>query len=137
MACVIIILSLCPAFSEGHTPGGDPRQASTQTQISFKNEVFPLLQKYCLPCHAEESDNSSGLSLDSYKLMMQGGKHGSPVVAGDAEKSNLILKLRNDPPFGDPMPLARRRKSNIPPKRLTDEEVNIIIEWIKEGAKEN
>jgi hypothetical protein len=132
-----MILVFLPALLAGQTPGAATGQVSPQNTIAFKDSVFPLIQKYCLPCHAEESNNSSGLSLDSYQLMMQGGKHGSPVVPGDPEKSNLVLKLGEKPPFGDQMPLARRRKSSTPPKRLTEEEVKIIIEWIKEGAKEN
>ena len=47
---------------------------------SFKDDVFPVFRKYCLPCHSEDNFNPSELSLDSYDLMMQGGKHGTLIV---------------------------------------------------------
>jgi hypothetical protein len=75
--------------------------------------------------------------LDSYKLLMEGGKHGSAVVVGKPEESSLIQKLSEKPPFGDPMPLSRRRRSQEPPKKLTEEEIRILTEWVRQGAREN
>lgn len=107
-------------------------------EVSFQKQVFPIMEKYCLPCHAEESYNPSELSLDSYELLIKGGKHGSPVEPGRPEESILIKKLGSDPPFGDPMPLnPRRRKKPVEPKKLTEEELQLITTWIAQGAKNN
>ncbi len=106
--------------------------------ISYKNDVQPILQKYCLPCHAEENFNKSELSLDSYELLMKGGKHGDAVVAGDPDKSILIQKLSEKPPFGDRMPFySKRKQKTTPPVYLSDDEVKILSNWISQGARDN
>lgn len=96
---------------------------------SFSKDVFPLIKSNCLPCHLEENENPSGLALDDYERLMKGGNHGNTVVAGKAKESNLYLKLLPDPPFGKQM--ARNRK------KLTDEEVKIVYDWIEAGAKKD
>ena len=104
--------------------------------VSFKNDVAPIVQKHCLPCHAEENFNPSELSLDSYNNVMAGGKHGVPVVPGKASESIIVQKIESDPPFGDQMPLARKKNPG-PPNKLTPEEVETIKLWINQGAKNN
>jgi hypothetical protein len=114
-----------------------PGQTESAKEVSFDKDVFPLIQKYCLPCHAAESYNPSDLSLDTYELMKKGGEHGAAVVPGKPEESLMIRKLGEAPPFGDRMPLARRRRSAEPPKRLSPEEVLLLSEWIRQGARKN
>ena len=104
-----------------------PAQGQTNNGLTFSDDVAPIIKKYCLPCHLEENENPSGLSLDNYRLVMKGGNHGNTVVPGKPEKSNLYLKLLPDPPFGKQM--ARNRR------KLTEEEVKVIYDWIAQGAK--
>jgi len=105
---------------------------------SFKDDVMPIVKKYCLPCHSEDNYNPSELSLDSYELMMDGGKHGAPIVAGDPDKSLLVQKVMGNAPFGDPMPLAKKLSSGeLQQKRLTAEELQILKDWIAQGAQDN
>ncbi len=119
---------------------GQERQAKKGEQggssLSFKDDITPLLKKHCLPCHAEENFNPSELSLDEYDNLMAGGKHGPPVVPGKASESLLIEKLGAEPPFGDRMPLIRKKNAGNPDK-LTAEEVETLQEWINQGAKDN
>jgi hypothetical protein len=115
-------------------PGG----SSQGDNVSFREDVAPLLQKYCLPCHAEENDNPSELALDSYSSLMKGGKHGVVVVPGAPEESSLIQKLSETPPFGERMPMhSRRAKSTVPPRYLTEEEVRVVSQWVAQGGKDN
>jgi Planctomycete cytochrome C len=104
---------------------------------SFTGDVFPLIEKHCLPCHAEENYNPSELSLDSYDLLMAGGKHGPAVKPGKPEESILVQKLGASPPFGNRMPPNPRKKGAPPRKRLTEAETRIIVDWIAEGARRN
>lgn len=134
---ILIPIAVLICTSIGITASGGDNKQHDDKDLSFKQDVFPVIKKYCLPCHAEESLNPSELSLDSYALLKDGGKHGSPIVVGKPEESILIQKLNDTPPFGDRMPLARRRKSQEPPKKLTEEEFKILTDWIKQGAKDN
>ncbi|MFI5250821.1 MAG: c-type cytochrome domain-containing protein [Bacteroidota bacterium] len=97
---------------------------------SYKKDVFPIFQRYCLPCHTEDNMNPSELYLDSYDGLIKGGKHGVPVIAGKADSSNLIRKINFKPPFGDPMPLKRK----IP---FPEDTLKILRDWINQGAMNN
>lgn len=106
--------------------------------VSFKRDVFPILSKYCLPCHAEDNANPSELSLDNYELLKRGGRHGEVLVAGNPKESLLINKLAEKPPFGDRMPLNSKKKVKDGKARwLTEEEVTTIATWVRQGAKGN
>ena len=98
--------------------------------VSYKNNVFPLLKQNCLPCHSEAQMNQSELYFESYEDLMQGGKHGKPVVPGKADSSLIVQKLSPKPPFGDQMPM----KAKAP---LPDSVLRIIKEWINQGAIQN
>lgn len=105
---------------------------------SFKNDIMPIIKKYCLPCHAEDNYNPSELSLDSYDLLMEGGKHGVPVVPGNPDKSILIQKLTGTAKFGDPMPLAKKHADGtMEQKHLTEQDLAVLKAWIAQGAKDN
>jgi hypothetical protein len=128
-----LILAACVSLATAQTdkPTGSAAPAPPDTQkvrtLSFAADVAPVISKACLPCHAAESENPSGLSLDNIELLMKGGEHGTPVVAGKPDDSILFTKLAAKPPFGRQMPRKR------PP--LSVEEMNLISAWIVQGAK--
>jgi len=137
---VLFVAVVFAGLSWGALPvGGSARTAAgdstASNEVSFKADVQPIIKTYCLPCHAEDNYNPSELSLDSYDLLMTGGKHGVPVAAGKADESILIKKLHADPPFGKPMPLKRRQQ----PEQtwVPDSLITIIADWINQGAKNN
>lgn len=141
-----VILMMCMATFLGRIEGRmlPPHDGGIRTDtvasvrdnvISFKKDVTPIIAKYCLPCHAEDNYNPSELSLDTYSDLMQGGKHGKPVVPGDSKESAIVKKLGPNPPFGHPMPLKKRRDPEQ--KFLLPEQIQIIRRWIDEGAKDN
>lgn len=101
--------------------------ASAQKKLTYVKDVAPLIKSYCLPCHLAENENPSGLALDNYETLMTGGNHGNTVVAGKPKESNFYLKLLPSPPFGKQM--ARNKR------KLTEEEVQIIFDWIQQAAK--
>jgi len=101
--------------------------AQANKQLTFDADIAPIIKSYCLPCHLEENENPSELSMDNYDLLMKGGKNGSTVVPGKPATSNLYLKLLSDPPFGKQMPKTRRK--------LTEEEVKVVFDWIVQGAR--
>ena len=137
---MVVLIGVIPLLLGVSFPrtGVQDKPVSRDTAVSYKQHVAPILQKYCLPCHAEESYNPSELSLDTYALLKKGGKHGASFKEGKPEESLLITKLADDPPFGDRMPLqSRRKKSTTPPPRLTEEETKVLEEWIAQGGKNN
>lgn len=102
-------------------------QQGGKKKYGFDKDAFPIIRSYCLPCHLAENENPSGLALDNYETLMKGGNHGNTVVPGKPKESNFYLKLLPNPPFGKQM--ARNKK------KLTEEEVKVIYDWIEQGAK--
>jgi hypothetical protein len=101
--------------------------AQSKKELTYTKDVAPLIKANCLPCHLEENENPSGLSLDDYEKLMKGGNHGNTVVPGKPKESYLYLKILPNPPFGKQM--ARNKK------KLTEEEMKLIHDWIAQGAK--
>ena len=101
-------------------------EQSKGEQRTYANDVAPIVNKYCLPCHLAENENPSGLHLDSYDMMLKGGEKGVPVVPGKPDESYFYTKLLEDPPFGKQMPRGK--------KKMTTEEIQIVKEWIAQGA---
>ena len=93
-------------------------------KISFKNDIQHILAKRCaIPgCHA--APGVVGLDLSKYDTFKKGGANGPAFVAGNG-KGSLVVK-RID---GGGMP-------PIPPP-LNADQVQLFIDWIDEGAKNN
>lgn len=100
--------------------GCGPRQA----EISYRNDVEPILTAKCSGCHAsgQEGFVASGLDTTHYAALMRGGRHGKLVEPGDEFASTRRLVSSGDSH-------ARRL--------LSEEEFAILKVWICEGAKDN
>lgn len=96
--------------------------------VTFSGDVFPIIKKRCLPCHAADSENPSELIMETLSDVAKGGKHGKPIVPKNGDASILVQKIKPNPPFGEQMPLMTKKK-------LTDEEVELFKTWIDQGAK--
>jgi hypothetical protein len=130
---VFIILLVC----EGSAIGGQQSSREEKT-VSFRGDVFPIIEAHCLPCHAESEFNPSELSMDSYELMSEGGKHGVPWVPGKPGQSLLIQKVSENPPFEARMPLNPKKKIREGKATwLSAEEVRTLEKWIEQGARNN
>ena len=136
VACVLLELTRLEGGVLRRDRGNaDTVSSAKDSIVSFKNDVAPIISKYCLPCHAEDEYNPSELSLDTYKDLMEGGKHGKPVTPGDAQGSILVKKLGADPPFGHPMPLKKRNDPEQ--KYLPADLIQTMSRWIDQGGKDN
>jgi hypothetical protein len=142
--CALVVLATCWAMTvpaqqkEGEKKEEKKEAPRVRPPVSFSKDVVPVISKNCMPCHAEDQFNPSELSLDSYELLMKGGKHGDAIQPGKASESIFVQKLLEPPPFGDRMPFdPRKKRKKEPMKPLTDEEISIITEWVNQGAKNN
>jgi mono/diheme cytochrome c family protein len=110
---------------------GQQKQQTSQSKMSFKEDVAPIFKGRCESCHQAggEGTVSSGLDLTSYAGVMKGTKFGPMIIPGDPESSNLMLLLdwRASPELR--MPHGK--------KQLSSCDRNAIRSWIREGAKDN
>lgn len=90
----------------------------------FEKHVRPALTKYCLECHATNTEANGGLVLDSRYGWEEGGDSGEAVVPGHPEESRLLKAIRYDDP-----------KLQMPPeKKLPPDVVAVFEAWIADGA---
>jgi len=82
-----------------------------------------VLKTVCAACH-NDSTKTSGLVVTSREALLAGGNRGPAVKPGDAEASLLMRAVEQS---GD---------LKMPPgKKLSDEQVEAVRQWIREGAK--
>jgi hypothetical protein len=105
--------------------------AGCSRDVSFKQDVYPILSENCLSCHKAGAEGylKSGLSMESYDALMKGTKFGPIIVAGSHISSTLVLLLERKAHPSINMP------KDHPP--LADSQVEVIRKWIDQGAKNN
>lgn len=108
-----------------------PLLASCEKQVSFSNDVMPILEARCVSCHAEGSVGfqASGLSVETYEQLMKGTREGPVIEPGYSYFSTLqiVVEHRADPSVSMPENSAK----------LSSQEIQIIGEWIDQGARDN
>jgi len=104
---------------------------SADPSVSFRLDVSPILQHHCVKCHKPNGPGymASGLDLRSYESLMRGTKHGKIIVPGDPLTSNLMVLIE-----GRADPSIRMPHNERP---LLKQQVEILNDWVKQGAKNN
>jgi hypothetical protein len=111
--------------------GGWATEGSAAEPVSFKEDIFPIIQIRCLSCHSPggEGLETSGLDLRSHAGLMKGTKFGPMVSPGDPFTSNLIVLIdgRADP----------RIRMPYHGKKLTSCDKDLFRRWVRQGAENN
>jgi hypothetical protein len=88
--------------------------------VSFDQQIAPLLASRCLSCH-NATENKGGLNLSREASARSGGDAGAIFTAGKPDGSLMWERIAAD---------------EMPPKQpLTSEEKEIVRRWIADGAK--
>ncbi len=96
--------------------------ANSKALEFFEMHVRPVLAKHCHACHTDS--RIAALRVDSRDRLVQGGRSGPAIVPGDPDNSLLIQAVSRTHP-----------KLKMPPAgRLSQEEIDNLKAWIKEGA---
>ena len=97
--------------------------AAQGATVSFAHDVLPIIESRCTNCHGGER-TEKGLNLKTYAEMMQGSENGPVVTAGNAADSKLVELITN------------QKMPKRGPK-LTPPQVQLIAEWVNQGALDN
>ena len=100
-------------------PEPTPELPTSGESPTFEMYVGPLFATKCTGCHGELA--TGGLNLLTYAGLMEGGSSGPVIVPGDSANS-LLYQIQS----------AGGHFAN-----LTDEELEMIKQWIDAGAPEN
>ena len=91
---------------------------------SFQNDILSILTQRCALAGCHVADGPHGVDLRSFETVQQGGDHAALVVPGAARESDIVSVLVGGtmPPEGPP---------------LDPDQIQLIIDWINEGAENN
>lgn len=102
-------------------------------QVSYTQDVVPILEQRCLACHAAPDGagyQATGLLMDSYESLMNGTDYGPVIVAGDSRRSILNMLVEGRAGKMQRMPHEENQG-------LSDQEIEILKEWVNQGAQNN
>ncbi|GAB4574630.1 MAG: hypothetical protein Kow0077_22170 [Anaerolineae bacterium] len=98
---------------------GAPEGAQIVEAAATYTSLQPVLVEACGECHSGE-DAPAGLDVSTYDTLMAGGEDGPVITPGDPEAS-LIVEVLNEGHFA----------------RLTDDQMQLLVDWITAGAPES
>ena len=95
-----------------------------RTSPSFNADILPILTSRCAFAGCHVAGGPYGIDLRTYNTVIAGGKDDDTVIAGDARESELVEVIIEGemPPDGPPLLAAQ---------------IQLIIDWMNEGAKNN
>ena len=105
-----------------------PATTAAAGKTFYAVRVQPILDDNCVTCHNPDK-NKGDLRLDSYELLMKGGKHGAVVKAGDAKGSEMYKRVTLPTEDKHFMPSDGKRP-------LSREEIKVLELWIASGASD-
>ncbi len=90
------------------------------SQVDYSSQIQPIFNAKCTSCHGY----SAGLNLESYAGVMAGGNNGDVIVPFNHSNSELWVRVNS---------------GQMPPGNndLTSDEVDLVAQWINEGALES
>lgn len=116
---VTILMILSSSSLQGSPIADDP----TPEQIEFvRSKVIPILESRCYECHGSQETVEAELHVNSRKALLKGGESGAAIEPGEPDRSLIIQAVRYE-------------TFQMPPRsKMPDEEIEILVKWIKEGA---
>lgn len=102
----------------------DDSGAAGRPSPSFRADISPILTNRCATAECHVVDGPHDIDLRTYETLMKGGDEGAIVIANDASESEIVEEIAEGkmPPEGPPLDAAQ---------------IQSIIDWINEGAKNN
>ena len=98
--------------------------AAGRPSPSFNADIMPILENRCAIAKCHVVDGPHDIDLRTYDSVIKGGDEGAIVIAGDAMESEMVEEIAEGkmPPEGPPLEAAQ---------------IQLIIDWINEGAENN
>jgi hypothetical protein len=105
----------------------EPVEEPEVATVSYSDDIEPILNEKCafVGCHV--AGHVTNLDLSNYDTFKQGGNNNAAFVADDGEGSLVVKRIDGSqppqmPPGGPP---------------FDQDEVQLFIDWINEGAENN
>ncbi len=97
-------------------------------QVSFDRDIRPIMSDTCFRCHGPDvSSRMANMRLDIREEALKPKKHGTPIVPGDTQQSEIIQRIYAKDARVMPPPFAH--------KELTEKQKDTIRRWVEQGAR--
>lgn len=95
------------------------------SKIDYNTQVKPILNKKCISCHGGVKREAEFSLLFRQEALAKAESGKYAIIPGDAAHSELVKRITASDP-----------EERMPYKKdpLTQEEINILTQWIEEGA---
>ena len=102
----------------------DDPVAAGRLSPSFSADISSILTNRCATPGCHVAGGPHGVDLRTYDTLSAGGDDGAIVAAGNAKESEVVKQIVQGrmPPDGPPLEAAQ---------------IQLIVDWINEGAKNN
>src|SRR5882672_5073364 len=98
--------------------------AQEPRKVEFNRDIRPILSNNCFVCHGPDNNRRKAkLRLDDEK-----DSHDKVITKGEPLVSELFTRLVTDDPDKKMPPVKSK-------KQLTKDEIQLIHDWIEQGAK--
>lgn len=106
--------------------------APTQQEVSYKNDVRPIIHDYCLSCHEPggKGYEKSGLDMRTHQSLMKGTRFGAVIKPGDSFTSIMVQVVEGRVHASIKMPYGMNGG-------LSKEKIGVLKKWVDQGAKDN
>jgi mono/diheme cytochrome c family protein len=103
--------------------------ASAAPPVDFNRDIRPILSNNCYQCHGpDEDERKAELRLDTFAGATADLGGTAAVVPGKPGESTLVQRIS-----------AKEAGERMPPKKtgkaLTPKEIELLTQWVKDGAK--
>lgn len=101
-------------------------------EVSYKKDIRPIIDDYCLNCHKPggKGYKKSGLDLRTYQSLMKGTKFGTVIKPGDSYTSILVQVVEGRVHPSIKMPYGMNGG-------LAKDKIELLRKWVQQGAKNN
>lgn len=107
-------------------PEKKEKQVLLEDAIVYMHMVQPILEAKCMSCHNSKKAKGE-LIMETEELLLKAGKNGKLWDSTEAEFGLMMKRIH----------LPLEAKKHMPPQgkpQLTEEEITVLNEWIKNGA---
>jgi len=106
--------------------------ALAKGEVSYKTDIRPIIDDYCLNCHKPggKGYKKSGLDMRTYKSLMKGTKFGTVIKPGDSYTSILVQVVEGRVHPSIKMPYGMNGG-------LAKDKIELLRKWVQQGARNN
>jgi mono/diheme cytochrome c family protein len=108
--------------------GGSVAELSDAAKVEFfDNKIYPILKAQCFKCHGAKEKLKGKFRITNRAGLLKGGGSGVAIHLAKPEES-LLLEMISWKDEDHEMP---------PKKKLPDEQIALLTQWVKMGAPFN